>query len=311
MQQPMQKTETSKVDLQLDSFIMRIVPEHYKAYALLGRFDRPVGVWLLALPGLWSIWISMDGFEIRAVWLSLLFVVGAFAMRAAGCVINDIWDRDLDKKVERTSVRPLAAEDLSLKQAAGFLALLLLIGFIVLMQMNAVTIILGLVSVPLIIAYPLMKRITFWPQAFLGITFNFGVLMGWSAMTETLEVSTFLLYAGAILWTLGYDTIYAHQDIEDDMRVGIKSTALRFGDASKAWVAGFYGAAFFLILLAFAMQSVWAVFALVPVAWHLTYQIFNWDMSDAQSSLKIFKSNRDTGLLILVAAFVAMIAGLF
>jgi len=303
--------QDSKIDIQSNSFVMRYVPERYKAYALLGRFDRPIGVWLLALPGLWSIWLSADGFELRAVWLSILFIIGAFAMRAAGCVINDIWDRDLDKKVERTCVRPLAAEDLSLKQAAGFLGVLLLVGFIVLMQMNAVTIVLGIISVPLIIAYPLMKRITFWPQAFLGLTFNFGVLMGWAAMTETLEPATFLLYFGAIFWTLGYDTIYAHQDIEDDMMAGIKSTALKFGAASKAWVSAFYLIGFKLILFSFAMQSVWAVFVLVPVAWHLTYQILKWDLDDAHSALEVFKSNRDCGLLILAAAIVAMIAGSF
>ena len=226
-------------------------------------------------------------------------------MRSAGCVINDIWDRDLDRKVERTRVRPLAAEDLSLKQAAGFLGILLLIGLIILMQMNSVTVVLGIMSLPLIIAYPLMKRITFWPQAFLGLTFNFGILMGWAAMTETLETPTFLLYIGAIFWTIGYDTIYAHQDIEDDMLAGIKSTALKFGDASKKWVSVFYGVGFIFMLMAFAMQSVWGVIALVPVAWHLTYQVLKWDLNDTQSALDLFKSNRDCGFLVLFAALVA------
>ena len=303
--------QDSKVDIQTNSFIMRHVPEKWRTYALLGRFDRPIGVWLLALPGLWSIWLAADGFQFKAVWLTVLFIIGAFAMRAAGCVINDIWDRDLDRKVERTRARPLAADDLSLKQASRFLGVLLIIGFVVLMQLNEVTIFLGLLSVPMIIAYPLMKRITFWPQAFLGIVFNFGVLMGWSAMAESLEASTFLLYAGAIFWTLGYDTIYAHQDIEDDMMAGIKSTALKFGNASKIWVAGFYAIGFKLILLAFVAQSPWAVFVILPVAWHFSYQIIMWDMRDAASSLRIFKSNRDAGLLILAASVLTMIIGIF
>lgn len=305
----MQQEELSKVDLRPDSLLMRFVPERFKAYALLGRFDRPIGVWLLAFPGLWSIWLSAQGLELRAIWLSVLFIIGAFVMRSAGCVINDIWDRDLDRIVERTSVRPLAAKDLSLKQATGFLLMLLMIGLVILMQMNFVTIILGFMSIPLIIAYPLMKRITFWPQAFLGLTFNFGVLMGWAAMTETFTVPAFLLYVGAIFWTLGYDTIYAHQDIEDDMRAGIKSTALKFGDQSKQWVTGFYAVSFIFVMLAFAMQSVWGVIAIVPLAWHYTYQIMRWDMYDAASSLKMFKSNRDCGALILAASILTMLVG--
>ncbi len=299
----------TKTDIREDSAIMRFIPQRFQAYALLARIDRPIGFWLLALPGLWSIWLSTDNFSIQAIWISLLFIIGAFAMRSAGCVINDIWDRDLDKKVERTSLRPLAAEDLSLKQAALFLAFLLFIGLIVLIQMNVITIMLGLFSIPLIIAYPAMKRITFWPQAFLGITFNFGVLMGWSAITEAIELPALLIYAGAILWTLGYDTIYAHQDIEDDMRAGIKSTAIRFGDKSKLWVAGFYAIGGKLILLGFSIVSPWLILAIIPVLLHLGLQIVRWDISDkaqsGENSLAIFKSNRNTGFLILIAAMVA------
>lgn len=299
------KSDTSKSDIRDNSVIMRMIPARFKAYALLARADRPIGVWLLALPGLWAIWLSADGFSVKALWLSVLFLVGAVVMRSAGCVINDIWDRDLDRKVERTQGRPLAAKDLSVRQAAGFLAILLSIGLLILAQMNHVTVVLGFLSLPLIIAYPLMKRVTFWPQAFLGLTFNFGVLMGWAAMTETLEASTFLLYLGGICWTLAYDTIYAHQDIEDDMMAGVKSTALKFGDSSKKWVSGFYVAAFVFILLAFAMQSVWAVIALLPVAWHMTHQILHWNPDDAYSALMTFKSNRNCGYLILAAAIVA------
>ena len=299
-----QNNQNGKSDIRADSGILKYIPDTYRPYALLARLDRPIGFWLLGLPGLWAIWLSSNGFSVKAVWLSALFMIGAVAMRAAGCVINDIWDRDLDKKVERTAVRPLAAEDLSLKQAAVFLLVLLFIGLMILMQMNVVTVVLGILSVPLIIAYPLMKRITFWPQAFLGLTFNFGVLMGWAAMTETLEAPTFLLYIGAIFWTIGYDTIYAHQDIEDDMLAGIKSTALKFGDSSKQWVIGFYALAFLFMLIAFAMQSVWGAIALVPVAWHMSYQILKWDVDNTYTALQAFKSNRNCGLLILAAALV-------
>lgn len=307
MQPSEDQRQDGHTDIVNDSFIMQRVPERYRAYALLGRFDRPIGIWLLLLPGLWSIWLGSNSISFKAVWLSFLFVIGACAMRAAGCAINDIWDRDLDRKVERTRVRPLAAEDLSLFQAVKFLGVLLLVGFVVLMQLNEVTIVLGLLSVPMIIAYPLMKRITFWPQAFLGLTFNFGVLMGWAAMTETLELSTFLLYIGAVFWTLGYDTIYAHQDIEDDMVAGIKSTALKFGESSKIWVSAFYGIAFVLFLFAFGLQTPLAALALIPAGWHLAQQIFQWNQDSAESSLYIFKSNRECGVLILAAAIVAMV----
>jgi len=300
----MQDLEKYSTDIAHDNVILRFVPERFRAYALLARVDRPIGFWLLALPGIWSIWLASDGFELRAVWLSFLFCVGAVAMRSAGCVINDIWDRDLDRKVERTAVRPLAAQDVSLRQAVLFLALLLCAGLVVLLQMNIVTVILGFLSVPLIIAYPLMKRITFWPQAFLGLTFNFGVLMGWSAVTEGIGLPAVLLYIGAIFWTLGYDTIYAHQDIEDDMRAGIKSTALKFGEKSKIWVGAFYALAFKFMLLGFVMVSPWTLIALVPLAWHFTYQLMRWQLHDAGSALKVFKSNRDAGFILLAAAII-------
>ena len=303
----MQDDDHYHTDINYDGFFMRYVPERFRAYALLGRFDRPIGFWLLLLPGLWSIWLSSDVPSFKALWLSLVFAVGAFAMRAAGCVINDIWDRDLDRRVERTKGRPLAAEDLSIFQAVKFLGVLLLIGLFVLMQLNEVTILLGLLSIPMIIAYPLMKRITYWPQAFLGLVFNFGVLMGWAAMTESLEPATFLLYFGAVFWTLGYDTIYAHQDLEDDMMAGVKSTALHFGENSYAWVRGFYFLAFTLFIAAFAMQNLLAVFALIPAGLHMRSQLRFWNPQSQNSALDIFKSNREFGVLVLGAAIAAMV----
>ncbi|MGB0720258.1 MAG: 4-hydroxybenzoate octaprenyltransferase, partial [Bdellovibrionales bacterium] len=238
----------------------------------------------------------------HAIWVAILFGVGAIVMRAAGCVINDIWDRDLDKKVERTRVRPLAAETLPLKNAFLFLCGLLVIGLLVLLQMNGVTIVLGLLSLPMIVAYPFMKRITWWPQAFLGLTFNFGALMGWSAMDGALALPALLLYAGGIFWTLGYDTIYAHQDKDDDLMAGIKSTALKFGEDSLLWVRGFYALAFVFMMAAFVMQAGWLGLAVLPAGWHLYSQLQNWQPDNAQSSLDIFKSNRDFGLIVFAAA---------
>ena len=216
-------------------------------YALLMRLDRPIGWWLLLLPGWWAIVLASGGvmnMNIKSWALMAAFLIGAVVMRGAGCVVNDIWDRDLDKMVERTRERPLASGAVSVKQAAAFLSLLLMIGAAILLSMNMLTIMLGLLSLPLIALYPAMKRITYWPQLFLGLTFNFGALMGWAAVTGELSAAPLFLYLGGIFWTIGYDTIYAHQDKEDDALAGIKSTALKFGNRSKLWVSGFYLGAF-------------------------------------------------------------------
>ncbi len=261
----------------------------------------------MLLPGWWAIMLAaggglgINGFILKTF---ILFGIGAVVMRGAGCVINDLWDRHLDKEVERTSVRPLAAGTVSVKQALIFLAALLSIGFIILWQMSLVTLLLGFMVMPLVIMYPLMKRWTWWPQAFLGLTFNFGALMGWSAVNDVVSLSAILLYVGGICWTLGYDTIYAHQDKEDDMRVGIKSTALHFGENSKNYVTMFYSAALLLFALAFISggAGVLSVVMLLTGGAQLLWQTRHWDMNDAQSSLEIFRSNRDFGMLVLIAA---------
>ena len=295
----------SKTDIRTGSLLMRYVPQAYRPYALLARLDRPIGFWLLALPGMWSIFLASGGLSFKALWMTVLFGVGAIAMRAAGCVVNDLWDRDLDRRVERTRGRPLASGVVSMKNAFIFLLLLLLTGLIVLIQMNGVTVLLGFISVPFVIAYPLMKRITWWPQAFLGLTINFGVLMGWSAMTEHLALSALLIYAGAFFWTIGYDTIYAHQDKSDDLMVGIKSTAIKFGAYGKQWVSGLYGLAFVSMTAGFMLQNpLFGVF-MIPAGVHLVWQVRGWRMDDADSALAMFKSNRDTGLLVLAAAVAA------
>lgn len=292
-------------DIQMQGWIGRL-PARARPFALLARLDRPIGVWLLLLPGLWAIALAaatQNGHMKFYDWfLMILFVLGAVVMRAAGCVINDLWDRKLDAKVERTQLRPLASGAVSLRDGALFLLGLLLIGLLILLQMNHATLILGLIAMPLIIAYPLMKRITWWPQAFLGLTFNFGALMGWSAVTGGLNWPCLVLYAGCILWTIGYDTIYAHQDKEDDALIGIKSTALKFGDKSHYWVTLFYA-------------GFWCALALVtitsPLSWpaqagalaaglHLLWQVRRWDLNNPQNCLETFQSNRDLGLIILI-----------
>lgn len=296
------KTHT---DIKTYHWAERFLPAFIIPYVSLARLDRPVGIWLLLLPGWWAIALAAGGvWHMNAYDWKLfgLFGVGAVVMRAAGCVINDLWDRDLDKMVGRTRVRPLASGAVKAHQVFGFLIVLLLAGLFILVQMNLVTILLGILSLPLIVTYPLMKRVTWWPQAFLGLTFNFGALMGWSAVTGVVSLPGLLLYAGGIFWTLGYDTIYAHQDREDDLLAGIKSTALKLGARSKAYVAAFFTAAWVFIAVAVMMShEVWHIVLLLPAAGHLYWQIKNWDMNDPASSLRIFKSNKDFGILILLA----------
>ncbi len=295
-------------DIKSDGWINRVFPSSLRPYATLARLDRPVGIWLLLLPGWWAIALASGGIGSMKLedWrFAALFAAGAVIMRGAGCVINDLWDRKLDKQVERTRARPLASGAVSPRQAMVFLGGLLLAGLAVLLQMNPVTVMLGFLVMPLIIAYPLMKRLTWWPQAFLGLTFNFGALMGWSAVIGVIGLPALCLYAAGICWTLGYDTIYAHQDKEDDLIAGIKSTALKFGANSKKWVAGFYGAAMALLTAALFTGAggagAWMIFVPVMGA-HLAWQIKNWRPDSPDSSLKTFRSNRDFGLIVLAAA---------
>lgn len=297
------KTHT---DIKPDHWIAKL-PGFARPYAYLIRFDRPVGIWLLLLPGWWAILLASGGvFAMnRMEWfIFALFGVGAVVMRGAGCVVNDLWDRKLDRQVARTSQRPLAANQISLQDGLIFMAVLLLLGLAVLLQMNVITILLGVLVLPLIIIYPLMKRITWWPQAFLGLTFNFGALMGWSAVTGIVDTPAVWLYVSGIFWTLGYDTIYAHQDKEDDALAGVKSTALKLGDQSKKWVAGFYGVSFFFLLMAFwgASQTFLSVILLLVAAGHLFKQVKTWQPDDPQNSLDLFKSNILYGFLVFLAA---------
>lgn len=291
-------------DIRFD--LIEKLPQSLRPYALLMRLDRPVGWWLLLLPAWWAMSLAAGGVTGLSGWdwyLVILFFFGAIIMRGAGCVINDLWDRDLDAMVERTKVRPLASGAVKTWQAVALLFLLLFLGLLILVQTSALAFWLGMAAMILVVAYPYMKRITWWPQAFLGITFNFGVLIGWAALTNEMSFAATLLYAGAFFWTLGYDTIYAHQDRDDDQMAGIKSTALLFGERSKKWVGGFYAASWSLIALAAFIggAGTLSLGLLVLPGVHLLLQVLLWKIDSPASALRWFKSNRDCGLLFLLA----------
>lgn len=302
------KTHT---DIKSDHWINRLIerlPKGLRPYVYLMRLDRPVGVWLLLLPSWWGIVLAaggLGGMDAQRWGVFALFGLGAVIMRGAGCVMNDVWDRELDAKVTRTRTRPLAAGDLSVAQALRFLLMLLLAGLFILLQFNMLTIALGFLVLPLIALYPLMKRITFWPQAFLGVVFNFGVLMGWSAVSGEITLLTLGLYVSGILWTLGYDTVYAHQDKEDDALAGIKSTALKFGDKAHKWVSLFYVLSFAALATVYddLTTKEYLNLCLIPAGLHFFWQLKTWNVKSPQSSLNIFKSNTLYGALVLIAIF--------
>lgn len=288
-------------DIRAGGWVARL-PARLRPFALLARLDRPIGVWLLFLPGLWGILLARAGFWF-SLWLVLLFSVGAVVMRAAGCVVNDLWDRKLDRLVERTAGRPLASGAVSVPAALGFLLLLLLIGLGILLSLGRTAQILGVTSLVLVAFYPAAKRVTWWPQVMLGFTFDWGALLGYAAARGSLGWPAFLLYAAAILWTLGYDTIYAHQDREDDALAGIKSAALRLGERTRFWLAIWYAG--MVALLAAAMAAAgsgwWADAALVLPAGLLAWQVLRLDIDDPAVCLSLFKLNRVVGLLVGLA----------
>ena len=280
------------------------LPAWMRPYGVLARWDRPIGSWLLLWPCWWGMALASPWPD---PWQMALFAIGAVAMRGAGCVVNDLADRDLDARVERTRHRPLASGRLGVRQALVFLALQLLIGLMVLLTFNSFTIGLAFAVMPLVLVYPLMKRITWWPQATLGLTFNWGALVGWSAVTGGLSAPAVVLYAAGFFWTLGYDTIYAHQDKADDALVGIKSSARRLGEATVPWLWAFYGITLALLALAAVLRGTGLLLipALALVALHLAWQIRTLDIDDPASCLRRFRSNREVGLLV----FLALLAG--
>ena len=276
-------------------------PAWTRPYLRLARLDRPIGSWLLLMPCWWSVGLAAIHAHSQVnFWHLVLFFVGAFAMRGAGCTWNDIVDRDLDTRVERTRSRPIPAGQVTVAAAAGFLLLQALVGLVILLQFNWFTVYVGFLSLAVVAVYPFMKRITYWPQIVLGLAFSWGALMGWPATFGRLDLPAFLLYAGAISWVIGYDTIYAHQDREDDALIGIKSTALLFGERTKTMLALFYALAVALIALAGWRAGGGVVFALGLGAFaaHLAWQIMRLDIHDPVLCLVVFKSNRDAGLIL-------------
>ncbi|MCR9266415.1 MAG: 4-hydroxybenzoate octaprenyltransferase [Alphaproteobacteria bacterium] len=287
-------------------------PAAMRPYLRLARYDRPVGFWLLGLPCWMGLVLARTGSGLGWVdlYYAILFAIGAIAMRGAGCTYNDIVDRDLDAQVGRTADRPLPAGSVSLKQAWIFLLAQCGVGLIVLVQLPLLAIGVGLGSLVLVAAYPFMKRITWWPQAWLGLTFNWGIPVAYTAAAGTFDLAALALYAGAVFWTLGYDTIYAHQDAEDDALVGVKSTARLFGENSQYWVAGFYGVNAILVALAiwFSQATPFVVLPFTLYTAHLFNQVRKLDITDGAQCLALFKSNRTSGLLLVLTFIVGAVA---
>jgi 4-hydroxybenzoate polyprenyltransferase len=284
--------------------LIAAMPAGVRPYLSLGRFDRLIGAWLLYWPGAWA--VALAG-GVAARWDLLLWLgLGAFVMRAAGCVYNDIVDRDLDRKVARTRSRPLASGRVSLRAAWLWLVVLCLVGLVVLLQLDRFAQAIALASLAPVAAYPFMKRITWWPQAWLGIVFSWAALVGWAAVAGTVPAAALLLYAGSILWVIGYDTIYALQDIEDDALAGVKSSARALGGHARIGVAGFYAGALLLWGAAFwtMRPQVLALAALLPMALHLGWQVAALRPADAADALAKFRSNRFAGLLMFLACLV-------
>ncbi|HXZ68892.1 MAG TPA: 4-hydroxybenzoate octaprenyltransferase, partial [Alphaproteobacteria bacterium] len=277
----------------------------------LSRADRPIGTWLLLWPCLWGVALatSAQHRKFPDLELLLLFAIGAAVMRGAGCTYNDIIDREIDAKVARTASRPLPSGQVTIERAIAWMMLQALVGLAVLVTFNATTIRLALGSLALIAVYPFMKRITYWPQVWLGLTFNWGMLVGWTSVTNSLNAAALWLYVGGIFWTIGYDTIYAHQDKEDDALIGVKSTAIRLAERTKFWLRVFYGGAWiaFLGAIISASGGFFAYVGLLLVGIHMLWQIRWLDIDNPQNCLMIFSSNRNLGIIF----FAGLVLGLW
>lgn len=299
------------MDASAENWVYRLLPRWLWPYAQLARWDRPIGWQLLLWPCWWSAALASVAWALPgatltdvtpSLWYLFLFLVGAIAMRGAGCTYNDLVDHRIDKAVERTHSRPLPSEQVTRNQAKAFLILQLLIGLLVLVQFNSFTIILGLASLIIVLIYPFMKRMTHWPQLFLGLAFNWGALLGWTAVFGTLDIQPVLLYLGAICWTVGYDTIYAHQDKEDDALIGVHSTARLFGNKTKPALLCLYILMLVFTTAAFILAHVppIALSGLVFTAIHMLFQIKTLDIDNPDECLRLFKSNSIIGLLIFL-----------
>ncbi|MDH5749503.1 MAG: 4-hydroxybenzoate octaprenyltransferase [Rhodospirillales bacterium] len=295
-------------DIRVGHWVERLVPDLARPYLRMARIDRPIGTWLLLFPCWWSVALASSGWP--SLYFMILFAVGALVMRGAGCTLNDIVDRDFDARVARTALRPIPSGAVSVPQAVAFIGFLLLIGFTVLVQFNGFAVLVGVASLALVAVYPFMKRITYWPQAVLGLTFTYGALLGWAAVRGSLDGPAVVLYAGCFFWTLGYDTIYAHQDKEDDALVGIKSTALLFGDTTKRWLSFFFSATIVLFALAGAMTGLaWPFYAaLALAAGQFIWQVWTLDINDPKDCLAKFKSNRLFSWIVLAGIIAGQVA---
>ncbi|KAJ54053.1 4-hydroxybenzoate polyprenyltransferase [Actibacterium mucosum KCTC 23349] len=306
-------------DAQRGNWVDSLAPKSTRPYLRLSRADRPIGTWLLLLPCWWGILLAAasTGWKWIDLWLIIACAAGAWLMRGAGCTWNDISDRDIDAKVERTRSRPLPSGQVTVRGAVVWMGAQAAIAFCILLTFNTFTIWLAIAALVPVAIYPFAKRFTNWPQLFLGIAFNWGALVGWAAHTGSLSLAPILLYAGGIIWTLFYDTIYAHQDSEDDAIVGVKSTALHFGESSPLWLRGFMMVAVLLIAgaclgalrgngsllsLVFGLAGAWAM------GWHLTWQLARLDINDPENCKQVFRANRDTGLIFTLFLAAAVLA---
>lgn len=288
-------------DIRTGGWVARL-PQAWRPYALLMRLDRPIGSWLLFLPGLWAFAMVAPDWR-HGLWLTALFGLGAVLMRGAGCVVNDLWDRDLDRQVERTAGRPLASGALRARHALVFLALVLAAALLILLQLNGAAQVLGVASLIPVVLYPLAKRVTDWPQAVLGVIFSWAAPMGYVAVMGGLDAAALALWAAGFFWILGYDTIYAHQDREDDALVGIRSSALRLGDRTRPFLILCYGLTMGLLVLAgwLAGLAPWYLLGLAVPGAMLARQVIQLDIADPALCLRLFKANRDVGLAIAAA----------
>ncbi|MDL2410292.1 4-hydroxybenzoate octaprenyltransferase [Rhizobium calliandrae] len=299
------------------NWVYRILPPAFWPYAQLARWDRPIGWQLLMWPCLWSAALAANaavaagqappGFLL--IYHLVLYFIGAVAMRGAGCTYNDLVDHEIDMEVARTRSRPLPSGRVTRWQAKVFIALQALVGLLVLLQFNWFAVVLGVLSLAVVALYPFAKRFTDWPQFFLGLAFSWGALMGWAGLFGSLSLAPIVLYAAAILWTIGYDTIYAHQDKEDDELIGVRSTARLFGDNTRLWLIGLYGASLVLMLLSFALAGAgWlSYFGLLVAGGMFAFQIAVLDINDAQQCLALFKSNSKVGLIIFAGLFLSFL----
>jgi 4-hydroxybenzoate polyprenyltransferase len=299
---PLENPDRRVADALPDHWADRVLPRPLRPYARLMRLERPIGWWLLLIPCWWGLALgtTATGGGLPNLWYAALFLVGAIIMRGAGCTLNDIADRNFDGRVERTRLRPIPSGQVSVTQAFAFLILLCLLGLGVLLQFNWFTVFTGAASLLIVAVYPFMKRITYWPQAVLGLAFNWGALVGWTAVHGSLSLAPLLLYAGGIAWTLAYDTIYAHQDKEDDALIGLKSTALKFGSTTIWWLG-----LFFFLALALIDWAIWlagggllAHMGVAAAAMHAAWQIARFDHANSARCLELFRSNRIFGLII-------------